>query len=71
MFPACALGIMAVLYLTSTVARDVFFGAPTSLAVSAIEPTCRAAIDTNDCASTDAGLSAGQRGVRVVVRRAQ
>ena len=49
MVPACVLGILAVLYLASTVARDVFFGVPASLAVSAIEPTCRAAIDTNDC----------------------
>ena len=49
MLPTCAVGIVGILYLASTVAREVFFGAPPSLAVSAIEPTCRAGIESTQC----------------------
>ena len=49
MLPACAIGIVFVGYLASTVARDVYYGIPSSLAVSAIEPTCQPAAASTGC----------------------
>src|SRR5258705_7415858 len=47
--PACAIGIAFVAYLASTVARDVYYGIPSSIAVSAIEATCQPAVASTGC----------------------
>ena len=49
MMPGCAIGIAVVVYLASTLARDVYYGVPSSLAVAAIEPTCRAVTASTGC----------------------
>lgn len=49
MLPACAIGIVFVAYLASTVARDVFYGSPSSIAVSAIEAICQPAVPSTGC----------------------
>jgi hypothetical protein len=49
MLPACAIGIALVAYLASTLARDVYHGIPSSIAVSAIEPSCLSAVASTGC----------------------
>jgi hypothetical protein len=60
MLPACAIGIALVAYLASTLVGDVYYGIPSSIAVSAIEPTCQPAIPSTECTVDYTRLNPGR-----------